>query len=242
MSLLVKLLSLPSPNRMAPRMSELNLRPSNVKHADSILYQYGCCVLKSSLEPEFLDAWLQKMKQIPITSLYEGERYDQTHFTYGGCELLPHEYYVRLEEDNALLELCHEVLSPGWRFGKRSGDLVTRNSLSSQLLHSDWTKYPTNVMSLGYGLVVSLALHDMPSEQAALRIVPWCTANYDMEPYQNEEDGKLCGLQVPLAKGEMLIRDCRMAHSGMPNETNNDRVLPGIQINTAEWLASDGNI
>ena len=58
-----------------------------------------------------------------------------------------------------------------------------------------------------------------------------------MEPYQNEEDGKLCGLQVPLAKG-----DCRMAHSGMPIETNNDRVLPGIQINTAEWLASDGNI
>ena len=33
---LVKLLSLPSPNRMAPRMSELNLRPSNVKHAGSI--------------------------------------------------------------------------------------------------------------------------------------------------------------------------------------------------------------
>ena len=63
-----------------------------------------------------------------------------------------------------------------------------------------------------------------------------------LEPYQNEEDGKLCGLQVPLAKGEMLIRDCRMAHSGMPNETSNDRVLPGIQINTAEWLASDGNI
>ena len=239
---LVKLLSLPSPNRMAPRTSELNLRPSNVKHADSILYQYGCCVLKSSLEPKFLEEWLQKMKQIPITSLYQAEPYDNTHFTYGGCKLLPHEYYVRLEEDNALLELCHEVLSPGWMFGKRSGDLVTRNTSSSQLLHSDWTEYPMNSMALGYGLVVSLALHDIPAEQAALRIVPWCFANYDMEPYQNEEDGKLCGFQVPLAKGEMLIRDCRMAHSGMPNKTNNDRVLPGIQILTAEWLASDRSI
>ena len=87
MSLLVKLLSLPSPNRMAPRMSELNLRPSNVKHAHSMLYQYGCCVLKSSLEPEFLDEWLQKIKQIPITSLYQAQPYDNTHFTYGGCKL-----------------------------------------------------------------------------------------------------------------------------------------------------------
>ena len=127
-------------------------------------------------------------------------------------------------------------------FGKRSGDLVTSNSSSAQRLHSDWREYPTHSRALGYALVVTLALHDVPAEQAALRIVPWCTANYDMEPYQNEEDGKLCGFQVPLAKGEMLIRDCRMAHSGMPNETNNDRVLPGIQINSAEWLASDGNI
>ena len=97
-------------------------------------------------------------------------------------------------------------------------------------------------MKWGYGLVASFTLHDTPAEQAALRIVPWCTANYDMEPYQNEEDGKLCGFQVPLVQGEMLIRDCRMAHSGMPNETNNDRVLPGIQILTAEFFASDDGI
>ena len=182
------------------------------------------------------------MTHIPITTLWEREPYDNTHWSYGGCELLPHEYYARLEEDNALRELCHKVLSPGWMFGKRTGDLVTRYSPSWQRLHSDWSKYPTYSMGLGYGLVVSLALHDTPAEQAALRIVPWCTPNYKSLPYQNEEDGELCGFQVPLAKGEMLIRDCRMAHSGMPNKTNNDRVLPGIQILTAEWLASDRSI
>ena len=126
-----------------------------------MLYQYGCCVLKSSLEPESLEWWLQEMKHIPIITLYEREPYDHTHFTYGGCELLPHEYYVRLEEDNALLELCHKVLSPGWMFGKRGGDLVTSNSPSSQPLHSDWSEYPTYSRVLGYGLVVSPALHDM---------------------------------------------------------------------------------
>ena len=47
---------------------------------------------------------------------------------------------------------------------------------------------------------------------------------------------------MKLFKGELLIRDCRVAHSGMPNNSNNDRVLPAIQINSAEWLAaSDRN-
>ena len=199
----LELLSLPSPNRIATRlgMSEPSLRPSNVKHAASILYQYGCCVLKSSLEPEFLEEWLQKMKQIPITTLCEREPYDNTHFSYGGSDCLPNEYYERLEEDNALRELCHEVLSRGWRFGNRGGDVVTSNSPSSQPLHSDWSEYPTNSRALGYALVVSLALHDVPAEHAALRIVPWCTANYDIEPYQNEKDNKLCGFQLELFKG-----------------------------------------
>ena len=111
----LELLSLPSPNRIATRlgMSEPNLRPSNVKHAASILYQYGCCVLKSSLEPEFLEEWLQKMKQIPITTLRQRDPYDNTHFSYGGSDCLPNGYYERLEEDNALRELCHEVLLRG---------------------------------------------------------------------------------------------------------------------------------
>ena len=120
--------------------------------------------------------------------------------------------------------------------------MVTSNSPSSQPLHSDWSEYPTNSRALGYALVVSLALHDVPAEHGALRIVPWCTASYDIEPYQNEKDNKLCGFQLELFKGELLIRDCRVAHSGMPNNSNNDRVLPAIQINSAEWLASDGNI
>ena len=42
---------------------------------------------KKPLEPEVLEWCLQKMKHIPITTLCEREPYDNTHFTYGGCEL-----------------------------------------------------------------------------------------------------------------------------------------------------------
>ena len=68
-------------------------------------------------------------------------------------------------------------------------------------------------MQLGYALVVSLALGDIRTEQAALRIVHWC--NVHRNPYHHEENDELCGFQVPLEKGEMLTRDCRMPRPGM---------------------------
>ena len=152
------------------------------------------------------------MERIPIASLYEREPYDRTHFTYGGCEGLPHRCYAQLERDPTLVAMCERVLKPGWAFGKRAGDLVTQASDSAQRLHSDWPQYPTNSRRYGYALVVYVALHDIPATQAAVRVVPWCTAQFDALPYRDEDRGRLLGFQVPLRQGELLIRDCRMAH------------------------------
>ena len=237
-----RLRSLPSPCRLTVQgeSAVLNLRPGNVTQAADMIYSYGCCIVKSSLSAESLTQWLQEMQRIPVSRLEERNPFDASRFSYGRCGMLPDERYAELEEDVALNEICCKVLSPGWVFGKRGGDLVTRNSCSAQNLHSDWGRYPTYSRALGYALVASLALHDIPAEQAALRIMPWCMDGYGSEPYIDEEKGKRCGFQVPLARGEIIIRDCRMAHAGMPNTTNRDRVLPGIHINSAEWLASEG--
>ena len=201
-----------------------------------MLYQMGCCVLPSSLRPIVLEWWRHEMERIPITQLYEREPYDHGHFTYGGYDHLPNGCYAQLERDPTLVSFCNRVLRPGWAFGKRSGDLVTRGCNSAQRLHSDWPQYPTESRRLGYALLVYIALHDVPAEQAAVRVVPWCTEHYHDNPYRDEEGGRLKGLQVPLRQGEMFVRDCRMAHAGMPNRTDADRVLPGIQILSPEWL------
>ena len=215
-----------------------DLRPTTLKQAASSLYQYGCCVLPCSIAHHELEEWHRELGQIPHEQLKERNPYDGSRFTFGGHKALPHWRYHQLERDPWLLALCNRVLRPGWQCGKHTGDVVARRSSSSQPLHSDWSLYDTDSLKLGYALVVSLAVHDIDIDQAALRIMPWCYPGYSRLPYQNSDSTGLLGLQVALARGEMLVRDCRMAHSGMPNFTEQDRVLPGIHINTWEWFAS----
>ena len=82
------------------------------------------------------------------------------------------------------------------------------------------------------GFSCHIALCDVPAEHAALRVVPWSVPGWQRLPYPDkEEQGMLCGCSLPLQKGDVLLRDCRMAHAGMPNESSIDRVLPGSPLN-----------
>ena len=230
---------LPSPSRVITDQATIpDLRPKTIEQASSTLYQYGCCILQCSLPTSELEEWHRDMIQLPVEQLTERNPIDGSRFTYGGHKALPHWRYKRLEMDPMLLALCNRVLRPGWAYGKHTGDVVVKRSFSSQELHSDWPNYDTDSREFGYALVVSLAVHDIETDQAAIRIMPWCNPGYDRLPYQNSSSGRLCGFQIPMTQGEMLVRDCRMAHSGMPNYTGHDRVLPGIQINTMEFFAS----
>ena len=114
-----------------------------------MLYQYGCCILKSSLEPALLDEWLQEMTHLPINELVERSPHDNTHWSYNGCSRLPHRYYERLEEVKPLQDFCDQVLDRGWKFRSRGGDLVKSWSPSCQKLHSDWNQYLTYSEELG---------------------------------------------------------------------------------------------
>ena len=68
-----------------------------------------------------------------------------------------------------------------------------------------------------------------------MRLVPWSRwSNYAEFPSLAEEkpDGSTALL---LRKGEILLRDARVAHGGSPNRCDVDRVLPGIQLHTPLW-------
>ena len=93
-------------------------------------------------------------------------------------------------------------------------------------------------MIYGFALYVSIAVHDICLDQAAIRVAPWSLADYRKLPYPDIAGDSLAGFQLSLRKGDFLIRDVRMAHAGMPNGTTEDRVLPGTQVWSAEYLAS----
>ena len=96
-------------------------------------------------------------------------------------------------------------------------------------------------MEFGLSIVVSLALHDIPADHAAIRGVPWSCWGYKVPPYADlDEHGDLAGIRLVLLRGEFLIRDCRAAHAGAPNDHQVDGDLPSTQLLSTKWSAAGG--
>ena len=228
----------PTKLRRVELPSERDLRARSTSHAHELLHTHGCCILPSGISVDLLDDWATKMREIDVSCLVERPPFDKTHFSYEGCDTLPIPEYKHLETCEALNSVLNGVLSPGWKFSRRGGDVVLAGSPSRQSLHSDWEQYQTNSMIYGFALYVSIAVHDICLDQAAIRVAPWSLEDYKTLPYPDAAGDSLAGFQLSLCKGDAFIRDVRMAHAGMPNGTTEDRVLPGTQVWSAEYLAS----
>jgi len=207
-------------------------RMHHVEQAAKILDTHGFCVFPSRLTNDCLDVWLLAMGKVDRNGCSERDPFDGTHFSFGSCEDLPMHCFQALMDDMNLRDVVDSLLSPGWYFCSCGGDVVTSFSPSAQVLHSDWAEYPTCSMKYGYALVASIALCDVPPEFAALRVVPWSCDAFKRLPYPDADSlGNLHGNPLPLQKGHILLRDCRAAHSGMPNACDRDRILPGSPLN-----------
>jgi len=203
----------------------------DVKYAARCLDDHGLVVFKSQLSHSDLDEWLEAMHNVNQAGLSEREPFDNTHFSYNGCPDLPLEKYMELILDPNFRRVVNALLTPGWTVRpSMGGDVVRAGSTSHQLLHSDWPDYKTNSMRWGYALVCSIALEDIPEDFAAIRFNPWSTPKATW--YENRDSNwELRGSSVSLKKGDILLRDCRCPHSGMPNKHDRDRVLPGSPWN-----------
>ena len=85
-------------------------------------------------------------------------------------------------------------------------------------------------MEKGFALFVSLAVHDVPWDRAAIRVVPWSVPGWtEVDDHGNYAD---CfeGFYIEMKAGDILIRDVRAAHAGSPNHASLDRVLPGAAV------------
>ena len=155
--------------------------------------------------------------------------------------------YKMYEEIFTCGDLCDalDLLAPNWTIGTRGGDKVKAGSQSHQLLHSDWPEYSTRSMKKGFALAVSLAVHDVPSHRAAIRVVPWSAPGWteldDDGTYADCIGGMRQGFYAEMLAGDILIRDVRAAHAGSANHASQDRVLPGVQIYHPWTWVSDGN-
>ena len=140
---------------------------------------------------------------------------------------------------------CQEpgLHADAWQYGNRGGDETEPSTDNFQELHSDWPSYANTSWKFGYGLVVSLALHDVPLELAPIRLVPWNKLKHSQQYPKLETDKFLQGYEVTLKRGELLIRDCRAAHGGCPNlDVQKARMLPAVQVLSPQRLRYLGHL
>ena len=200
----------------------------DIANAAKTLDDHGFVVFPSTLGQEAVEDFLAAMQAVDGNGLSERDPLDGTHYSYNTCSDLPIEFYRLFQSDGNLCTVVSSLLSKGWKFGSMGGDVVLANSPSAQELHSDWGKYATSCMKYSYALVASIALHDIDVDMAAIRFVPWSCEGYKNLPYlDKDEAGNRIGYCMPMRAGDILLRDCRCAHSGMPNSHGRDRVLPG---------------
>ena len=110
-------------------------------------------------------------------------------------------------------------------------DVALPHCDSVQNLHSDWSAYPTNSMLGGYALCVGVACQDITEQNGAPRYYTWDVMS--TTPYVEESDWSEAP-RMTLRKGDVVFRDCRMAHGGCPNVTDGARYFVQMQTRTQQ--------
>ena len=209
-----------------------------------IFWKNGACIIQGDLNPDVLQQMEQDLVSSPpevkhITS-YPG----RFRYRAGKPEDYKVEGYLSLIASPTLRQALDLLTlkgsgSTGWKVHTFGGDEVSPQTDNIQDLHSDWPAYKTNSMRLGFALVVAVAPRDITTDLGPMRLVPWSILRREPDYprlSRGEKDLYEKGYEVTLKAGEFLIRDCRVAHGGTANATDQVRCLPSVQILSPQWL------
>ena len=144
--------------------------------------------------------------------------------------------------DEVLVDAMSRILEGGhantrWYIGTPGGDRVGPWCTEYEPLHSDSWWYPLTSMRFGYNLVVSISCTASKIHVGPIRLRGWDDLkDYNQFPSVEVEANK-SACAVLMEPGEMLVRDCRCAHGGSANFSDETLILPGFQVTTPFWKA-----
>lgn len=120
------------------------------------------------------------------------------------------------------------------------GELVCAQNRQFQELHSD--------IAFGDGesyvsettaphMVANFLLEDQAADFGATRLLPGTfmrRENYDLDDWETQDPWWQL---APLPRGAVILRDSRCLHSGAPNYTDRDRILPNVEFLHRDYAA-----
>ena len=226
----------------------------NVDEACAAFNLHGFCIIQSGLSDHVLDAW-DNYLQLRVPELETGSPSahafrapNRFSLNVLGYSLADNPYYSEFRSIGTLHDIiasiynCKQNPLNDWMEGSyfvkgNGGDVCKAGEPCFQHLHSDWAQYPLCDTMYGIPLVASIALSDINENFAPIRIVS--KQQVIDSPLPVDDQGSIWGQEyfACLRKGDILLRDCRIPHSGTPNGTGSNRCLPGIQILSPEWCS-----
>ncbi|KAL7783808.1 hypothetical protein V8C37DRAFT_396805 [Trichoderma ceciliae] len=229
--------------------------PALIGEALSHLHQSGIVVLQHAVNVAHLDALNEILA--PEASVLAGQ--PKQHFNFGvhtgninqGPPLLEALLFRDVWANHAVIAILAAILGPNPVMHYAQGNTALKAGPEArQPVHSDIEfSHP----AFPFSFVVNIPLVDMTVENGAMEV--WlgthATSIRDQVLKTNQVEGlpvrailpallqSRCGISPPVRacvpKGSIIIRDLRLWHAGMPNLTENPRVMLAFVWQAAWW-------
>jgi ectoine hydroxylase-related dioxygenase (phytanoyl-CoA dioxygenase family) len=243
----------------APELAEITLSPEelsskqisshNLQAAIEALHRDGICVITNAVDPAHLDALNARM--VPEAQMLYDKPKTHRNFgpTTGNIQQEPVNEAEFLFDDiiaNPFATAVTECMlgpNPHMRFYSANTAFKAEGRQPPHVdVHFDYPKIP-------FGLCVNINLVDTSPQNGATEL--WPGSHIDADPRDNDEDGQKGiradlvesrrkthpPVQPTLPKGALIIRDFRLWHAGMPNRTDDPRVML-VSIHFPAWYRS----
>ena len=228
--------SLTSSEKNVARLSETNL-----VNAVNAIREDGYVVIEQVVDHEFLDALKVRMDNDSV-KLIEAEKWGGAGRLRGHLQQGPPPVAPFLSPDIVVnpyaVQIAREMLGSGFYCCFYNGNTNTPGS-GTQPLHGDGV-HLWGDMDQGHPatqLIVNVFPQDTSGENGATQI--WPGSHLDMRVVSEETESDRRSFSPPIQtcarKGDILIRDSRLWHRGVPNPSDQNRHMVAVVYNI-EWL------
>lgn len=213
--------------------------------------EYGVVILKDVIDPDQLDKlngpMVEDAKEIraKATRLNFGTENIQQAPILDRPEIYPKDLF----QNELLFEAVRYILGPQAKFNFLSGNTAMPGGVQKrQPPHTD----QLSKAKATFVLIANVPLIDVSAENGATEIWPGTHRLRDLSLFESSEyEGaapvkpevleerrkQFPPIQYPVKRGSIILRDLTVWHAGMPNNSNDVRVMTALGF-TAHWWAS----
>jgi hypothetical protein len=229
------------------------ISPEHLKNAVKALREDGVVLLNELLDKGQMEILRDRMLEDVDSILARDDV--PFNFNVGNLQQDPPPFPPYLFRDvlvnDIVIEITHSVLGAGLRSSFYSGNNALPKKGMRQPVHADsgqlWPDL--EVATPPYALVINVLPVDVSPENGSTEIWPgthldtsvsWQQGEIKVDPQRLEERRKVVPPIQPAVKaGSVVIRDMRLWHAGMPNNTDTPRPMIAMIHYVSWWTALD---